>query len=94
MKTSRLLLSLGLLFPVLRLNAVPAGIEPGRSVSSNISAVTVYTDRAVITRTATVDLAGGTTELAFANLPEALNERSLQVSGRGTAQALILDVSA
>ncbi|MBI2497225.1 MAG: mucoidy inhibitor MuiA family protein [Opitutae bacterium] len=53
-------------------------------VSSNISAVT----------TASVELAGGTTELVFANLPQALNERSLQVSGRGTAQALILDVSA
>lgn len=63
-------------------------------VPSTISAVTVYTDRAVVTRTATVDLAGGTTELVFANLPQALNERSLQVSGRGTAQALILDVSA
>ncbi len=63
-------------------------------VNSTISAVTVYTDRAVVTRTATIDLAGGTTELVFANLPQALNERSLQVSGRGTAQALILDVSA
>jgi uncharacterized protein (TIGR02231 family) len=63
-------------------------------VNSTISAVTVYTDRAVVTRTASVELAGGTTELVFANLPQALNERSLQVSGRGTAQALILDVSA
>ena len=63
-------------------------------VSSTITAVTVYTDRAVVTRTGTVDLTGGTAELVFANLPEALNERSLQVSGRGTAQAVILDVSA
>lgn len=63
-------------------------------VNSTISAVTVYTDRAVVTRSATVDLPGGTTELVFANLPQTLNERSLQVSGRGTAQALILDVSA
>lgn len=86
MKKSRLLLSLGLLSSVLRLGAAP--------VDSTISAVTVYTDRAVVTRTATVELAGGTTELVFANLPQALNERSLQVSGRGTAQALILDVSA
>jgi uncharacterized protein (TIGR02231 family) len=61
--------------------------------TSTISAVTVYTDRAVVTRTATVELPGGTTELVFPNLPQALNERSLQVSGRGTAQALILDVS-
>ena len=75
-----------LLSSVLWLNAAP--------VNSTISAVTVYTDRAVVTRSATVDLPGGTTELVFANLPQALNERSLQVSGRGTAQALILDVSA
>ena len=63
-------------------------------VDSTISAVTVYTDRAVVTRTSSVQLGAGTTELVFANLPQALNERSLQVSGRGTAQALILDVSA
>ncbi len=86
MKLARLFLSLGLLSSVLRLGAAP--------VSSTISAVTVYTDRAVVTRTASVELGGGTTELVFANLPQALNERSLQVSGRGTAQALILDVSA
>ncbi len=71
---------------VLWLRAAPA--------TSTISAVTVYTDRAVVTRTASVELVAGTTELIFANLPQALNERSLQVSGRGTAQALILDVSA
>lgn len=63
-------------------------------VNSTISAVTVYTDRAVVTRTDTLDLPVGTTELVFANLPQSLNERSLQVSGRGTAQAQILDVSA
>jgi len=63
-------------------------------LNSTISAVTVYTDRAVVTRTATVDLTGGTTELVFANLPQALDEHSLQVSGHGTAQAVILDVSA
>ena len=71
---------------VLGLSAAPA--------TSTISAVTVYTDRAVVTRTASVELVAGTTELIFANLPQALNERSLQVSGRGTAQAVILDVSA
>ena len=63
-------------------------------VNSTISAVTVYTDRAVVTRTGTINLPEGTTELVFANLPQSLNERSLQVSGRGTAQAQILDVSA
>lgn len=63
-------------------------------VESTISAVTVYTDRAVVTRTATVELAGGPTELVFANLPEGLLDQSVQVSGRGTAQATILDVAA
>ena len=46
-------------------------------VNSAISAVTVYPDRAVVTRTASVDLPGGITELVFANLPQTLNERSL-----------------
>ena len=87
MNASRLLPSiLCLLSSALGLHAAP--------VNSTISAVTVYTDRAVVTRSASVDLPGGTTELVFANLPQALNERSLQVSGRGTAQALILDVTA
>lgn len=63
-------------------------------VDSTISAVTVYTDRAVVTRTATVELGGGQAELVFANLPESLVDQSVQVSGRGTAQAMILDVAA
>jgi len=86
MNIPRFLLSLCLLAPVLRLGAAP--------VDSRISAVTVYQDRAVVTRTATVQLTGGTAELVFANLPQALNEQSLQVSGKGTAAATILDVSA
>ena len=86
MKFPRLLLSFCLLSPVLCLEAAP--------VDSHISAVTVYQDRAVVTRTASVQLAGGTTELVFANLPQALNEQSLQVSGKGSAAATILDVSA
>ncbi|MBK8856846.1 MAG: mucoidy inhibitor MuiA family protein [Opitutaceae bacterium] len=82
---------LALLGALCAASAISAASLP---VDSKITAVTVYTDRAVVTRTATVELTGGTIELTFANLPEALNERSLQVSGRGTAQALILDVSA
>ena len=84
MKIPRLLSLLALL--PLALRAAP--------VSSTISAVTVYTDRAVVTRSAAVDLTGGVAELVFANLPESLNDQSLQVSGRGTATATILDVSA
>ncbi len=62
-------------------------------VDSRISAVTVYADRAVVTRTATVQLAPGATELVFAHLPASLLEQSLQAGGRGTAGATILDVS-
>src|SRR6187551_2429288 len=86
MKFPRPLLFLASLFAVARLAAAP--------VDSRITAVTVYQDRAVVTRTATVQLGGGTAELVFANLPQSLNEQSLQVSGKGTAQATILDVSA
>lgn len=81
-----LLLGLLALLPALRADPTPA--------DSAIMAVTVYTDRAVVTRTASLDLPAGVTELAFANLPAGLDARSLQVSGQGTAQATILDVSA
>ena len=64
------------------------------NVDSKITAVTVYTDRAVITRTAPAELKAGITELVFSQLPQALDERSLQVSGSGAARATILDVSA
>jgi uncharacterized protein (TIGR02231 family) len=63
------------------LAALPAfaATIPARSA---ITAVTVYTDRAVVTRTATVDL------------PATLADNSLQASGRGTATATILDLAA
>ncbi|MEI6106357.1 MAG: mucoidy inhibitor MuiA family protein [Opitutae bacterium] len=83
MKISRLLPLLALL--PLTLPAAP--------VNSTISAVTVYTDRAVVTRSGSVELAGSVTELVFPNLPESINDQSLQVSGKGTAAATILDVS-
>ena len=83
----RLLASLGALSALVLVSAAPVPVE------SAITADTVYTDRAVVTRTGTVELPGGITELTFVNLPQALNEHSLQVSGKGTAQALILDVA-
>jgi uncharacterized protein (TIGR02231 family) len=62
-------------------------------VSSQLTSATVYRDRAVVTRIAHVDLATGETQLSFEKLPPGLVEQSLQVSGRGTASATILDVS-
>ncbi len=62
-------------------------------VDSRIVAATVYPDRAVVTRGGTAALAAGTSELVFDRLPASLLDASLQVSGRGTAAATILDVS-
>lgn len=62
-------------------------------LASRITAVTVYTDRAVVTRSATAELAPGITELVFPELPSGLQDQSLQVSGSGTAAATILDVT-
>lgn len=83
----RLLASLGALTAAVLLPAAPVPVD------SAITAVTVYTDRAVVTRTGRVELPGGISELTFVNLPQALNEHSLQVSGKGTAAATILDVA-
>ncbi len=49
-------------------------------VAATISAVTVYADRAVVTRTARVELPAGVSELVFANLPDTIVDASLQVA--------------
>ena len=57
--------------------------------------MTVYADRAIVTRAAPLDLpATGTVEVTFDKLPANLLDQSLQVSGRGAAQVTILDVTA
>ena len=87
MKTLRLLPACAL-FPVL-LSATPIPAK------SNITAVTVYLDRAIVTRSATLDLAAtGVADVTFEKLPANLVDQSLQVSGRGAAQVTILDVAA
>ena len=74
------------LFTLASLTAAP--------VDSRLSAVTVYADRAIVTRIATLDLAAGAVEVTFEKLPATLLDQSLQVSGRGAAEATILDVTA
>jgi uncharacterized protein (TIGR02231 family) len=88
MKTSRSILP-ALLFVcfLAALRAAP--------VESRITAVTVYPDRAVVTRTASLDVSSaGPIEMIFENLPSSIVDQSLQVAGRGTAQATLLDVTA
>jgi uncharacterized protein (TIGR02231 family) len=88
MKTTAFVLFLTILFLL-----VPAELSAERA-NSRISGVTVYRDRAIITRTASAQFAAGEQVLSFENLPAALVDQSLQAAGRGVAGATILDVSA
>ncbi|MCU0445145.1 MAG: mucoidy inhibitor MuiA family protein [Microscillaceae bacterium] len=56
-----------------------------QSLNSQISQVTVFPDRAQITRTAQLDLAIGEHTLVFDQLPDTIDQNSVQVSGEGKA---------
>ena len=61
---------------------------------SKITAATVFTDRAIVTRTANIEkLPEGETSIVLDKLPTSLVDASVRVNGRGTAEATILDVS-
>ncbi|KRA01645.1 mucoidy inhibitor MuiA family protein [Achromobacter sp. Root565] len=68
------------------------GLAAAAALPSSIGAVTVYQDRAVVTRAANSELAAGEHELVLENLPASLQENSLQVSAKSTGQATLLDV--
>ncbi len=90
MKSPRFLLASALCFALL--SAAWAATVPAKS---NLTAATVYLDRAVVTRSAALDLAAtGLTEVVFEKLPANLLDQSLQVAGHGVAQVTILDVTA
>jgi uncharacterized protein (TIGR02231 family) len=55
------------------------------TADSRIVKVTAYTDRALVTRLATVTIQKGEQEIRFANLPAYLDKSSVQVSGKGNA---------
>ncbi|MEG4342707.1 mucoidy inhibitor MuiA family protein [Microcoleus sp. A003_D6] len=61
-------------------------------VESKISEVTVYTDRALVTRRATVALTGNERELAIASLPATLETESVRATGAGTVAVRLLGV--
>ncbi|MCU0352822.1 MAG: mucoidy inhibitor MuiA family protein [Cytophagales bacterium] len=54
-------------------------------LSSTVSSVTVFSDRAAVTRTATVELEAGEHTLIFDNLPPSIEQKSIQVNGIGKA---------
>jgi uncharacterized protein (TIGR02231 family) len=64
------------------------------AVDSTLSSVTVYADRAVVTRALSYKVdQPGTVEVVLDRLPAALLDESLRVAGAGTAQATLLDVT-
>ncbi|MDT4817523.1 hypothetical protein FQZ97_506010 [compost metagenome] len=75
----------------LALATIP-GLGAAAGLASSIGAVTVYQDRAVVTRAASSELPAGEHELVLEKLPASLQENSLQVSAKSTGQATLLDV--
>jgi len=59
---------------------------------SNITSVVVYDDRALVTRTASLDLKGGDHTIVFGDLPANMDINSLRAEGRGKASVLILSL--
>ncbi|MEJ6481605.1 mucoidy inhibitor MuiA family protein [Nostoc punctiforme UO1] len=64
-----------------------------KTVQSEIVAVTVYADRALVTRRGVVDLTGIEQELVISSLPETLEIESIRVSGTGTVGVRLMGVS-
>jgi uncharacterized protein (TIGR02231 family) len=62
-------------------------------IQSQILAVTVYTDKALVTRRSVVSLTGLERELVITSLPVTLETDSLRVSGVGTVGVRLLGVS-
>lgn len=76
----------------LMLVATPALAAPAASfqnVASAITGVTVYPDRAQVTRTASLNLPAGTHTLRFDRLPIQILADSVRVRGEGSTQAVI-----
>ncbi len=62
-------------------------------LTSRISAVTIFLDRAKVTRTAAAKLPAGETVLQIDNIPTSVNAESVRVKGRGAAvRILSIDV--
>lgn len=68
------------------------GLGLAATLPSAIGAVTVYQDRAVVTRSGSIELDAGEHELVVERLPAMLQDTSLQVSAKSTGQATLLDV--
>jgi len=81
----------------------PPSVPPRLIASSRIVEVTVYADRALVTRRAEASIAAGESTIVFTDLPSAIDPASIQVSGSGaftlrdvriTTRQIVRDVSA
>lgn len=70
---------------------LPRAFGETRTLSSTVSAVTVYADRAAVTRVGETTLQPGTHLLSFSNLPVGILDQSVRVTGEAVG-AKILDV--
>ncbi len=61
--------------------------------ASRVDAVTVYRTGARVTRVARVDVGGGDARVLLAGLPDGLDDDSIRVEGRGTAQVRLYGVT-
>ncbi|MEA5626468.1 mucoidy inhibitor MuiA family protein [Nostoc sp. UHCC 0251] len=64
-----------------------------KTVQSEIVAVTVYSDRALVTRRGVINLTGIEQELVITPVPETLETESVRVSGTGTVGVRLVGVS-
>lgn len=83
--------ALVILFSILYISPV---FSADLTAVSKIARVTVYQDRALVTREARVELSEGQNFVSFEGLPSQLIEESLRASGRGAAPVSILSVEA
>ena len=63
-----------------------------KTIDTRICEVTVYTDRALVTRRGTVALTGNERELAIASLPATLDTESVRATGAGIVAVRLLGV--
>jgi uncharacterized protein (TIGR02231 family) len=63
-----------------------------KTVASQIVAVTVYSDKALVTRRGIVSLTGHEKELVISPLPDVIETESVRVGGKGKVAARLLEV--
>lgn len=68
-------------------------IDRHMPIETQITAVTVYTDRALVTRQGHINLTGTERELTVSNLPTTLDPASIRVSGKGSVAVKLQGVT-